>query len=108
MTLSHYLLSFAEEDSFKVMCKLFTKTSKIFHIEDPYNQNEEKEVEEYEHFWPLIIEILENSSKIEIHYSLVRFVATLIQAFEKFNNGNNGLELTAKGDEESTPYGTLL
>jgi hypothetical protein len=106
MTLSHYLLSYAEEDTFKVMCGLFTKTSKLFHSNE--DEQESKEVEEYEHFWPLLLEVIDHSDKLEVHYSTIRLISTLIQSFEKFTGGYNCLEEEAKDDPDHNSYGTLL
>jgi hypothetical protein len=103
-TLLHYLLSFTEEDTFRVLCGLFRKTSKIFHVENPLNWEREsdKEVEEYDHFWPILIEILDYSEQIEVHYSAVKLIASLIQSFERLAKGENSLELPLTNDEDST------
>lgn len=55
-----------------------------------------------------MVEIMERTTEIEIQYSVIRFMALLIQSFDKFVDGQNSLELTARGDEEQIPYGTLL
>ena len=89
------------------MCTLFTETAKIFQKDDPLEDDEDKSVEDYEHFWPLLLEILENSEQMEVHYATIRFAAALIQSFNKFANGYNCLERLAKGNDD-TPYGTLL
>lgn len=107
MTLLHYLLSHAEEDTFKVLCNLFSQTSKLFYKEDPMNEHNETSVEEYDHFWPLLLEIIKNSDVLEVHYSTIRLVASLIQCFNKFANRQTSLEVICNtGDEVS--YGTLL
>lgn len=109
-TLLHYLLSFNEEDTFKVLCGLFHQTSTIFHIENPMSMEDDnqKGVEEYDHFWPLMIEIIDNSQMLEVHYSTVRLVAALIQSCNKLANGNHGLEKASKIDPDKTSYGVLM
>lgn len=113
MTLMQYFLYNAEEDTIRSIWKLFKLTSKIFKQEADYDADFETPADnvtndEYEHFWPLLLEILNNSEQLEVHYTIVKFASSLIKWFEKFAVSNNSLQNRAQFSLEGDSYGSLL
>ena len=113
MTLMQYFLYLAEEDTLRSIWKLFKLTSKLFKLEidldaDITEHSEEMTNDEYEHFWPLLIEIMNNSEKLEVHYATIKFTSSLIQLFTKYADSVNFLENPAQFNTEGDSYGSLL
>jgi hypothetical protein len=106
LTLVHYLIVYNEKESFISLCRLFKQTSVLLNSEIlGYEKLENKE--SYHHFWQLLIDILDSSSRIEIHYLAMRLASTLIACFEKYLDSKNGL-CSQNSTEDLETYGEVL
>ena len=113
MTLMQYFLYNAEEDTIRAIWRLFKLTSKLFKLDvslgfDFGHAVEETTDDEYEHFWPLLIEILDNTTQLEVHYTTIKFASSLIKWFVKYSNSTNHLESSAQFNSEGESYGSLI